>query len=406
MNVLFLSLSSLRFGKGHGIYQDLIEELLENGHQVYAVSPRERREHLPTELVETNGVQVLYVKCGNIQKCNFIEKGISNITIEHHYYHAIKKYYKDITFDLILYPTPPIFLIKPIRFIKKRDKAKSYLMLKDIFPQNALDLGIMTDRGPMGIMYRMFRAKEKKLYVVSDRIGCMSPANVQYLLKHNPQILPEKVDLCVNSFGFDRVEKLIPTKKEIREKYQLPQDKLLFVYGGNLGKPQGIDHLINCIKAAQSVPDVHFLVVGNGMEFHKVEDFGKEAGNLTVMHSLPAEEFDAMLFGCDAGMIFLDHRFTIPNFPSRILSYMQAGLPVLSCTDKNTDVGSIAQNNGFGWSCCSDDVNAFCKTLETAVADLQREETCKAMSESSKKYLQEHYSVKETYTQIFSQLGE
>ena len=161
------------------------------------------------------------------------------------------------------------------------------------------------------------------------------------------------------------------------------------------------DEILELCKTKKYTP-----VVGNGMDFHKVADFAKETDNLTVMHSLPAEEFDEMLFGCDAGMIFLDHRFTIPNFPSRILSYMQAGLPVLSCTDENTDVGSIAQNNGFGWSCCGDDVNAFCKTLETAVADLQREETCKAMSESSQKYLQEYYSVKETYTQIFSQLGE
>lgn len=405
MNVLFLSLSSLRFGKGHGIYQDLIEELRENGHRVYAVSPRERREHLPTELVETNGIQVLYVKCGNIQKCNFIEKGISNITIEHHYYNAIKKYFKDITFDLILYPTPPIFLIKPIRFIKKRDKARSYLMLKDIFPQNAMDLGIMTDRGPMGLMYKMFRSKEKKLYAVSDKIGCMSPANVQYLLKQNPQIPPEKVGLCVNSFGLDKAEKAIPTKEEMREKYHLPQDKLLFVYGGNLGKPQGIDHLLSCIKAMQDREDVHFLVVGSGMEFHKVEAFRGETDNLTVMRSLPAEEFDEMLFGCDAGMIFLDHRFTIPNFPSRILSYMQAGLPVLSCTDANTDVGVIAENNGFGWSCCSEDVSSFCKTLEKAAADLHCKETRKAMGENSKRYLRQNYSVKETYNQIFSQLG-
>lgn len=405
MNVLFLSLSSLIFGKGHGIYQDLIEELPKNGHKVYAVSPRERREHLPTELVETNGIRILYVKCGNMQKCNFIEKGISNITIEHYYYRAIKKYYKDITFDLILYPTPPIFLIKPIRFVKKRDNAKAYLMLKDIFPQNALDLGIMKKGGPMGLMYRMFRAKEKQLYAVSDRIGCMSPANVQYLLTHNPQIPSDKVGLCVNSFAIDETENPIPSQKVIREKYNLPQDKLLFVYGGNIGKPQGVDHLLSCIKAAEDIKNVHFLVVGNGMEFHKVADFAGKTGNLTVMSSLPAEEFDEMLFGCDAGMIFLDHRFTIPNFPSRILSYMQASLPVLSCTDANTDIGEIAQNNGFGWNCCSEDVASFLKTLKTAVGDLQQEETCKAMGENSKRYLQENYSVKETYDQIFGQLG-
>ena len=62
--------------------------------------------------------------------------------------------------------------------------------------------------------------------------------------------------------------------------------------------------------------------------------------------------------------IFLDHRFTIPNFPSRLLGYMQAKLPVLACTDKNTDIGKVVVEGGFGWWCESNDVGEFGRVVE------------------------------------------
>ena len=98
-------------------------------------------------------------------------------------------YFADIKFDLILYSTPPITFYKAIEYVKKRDGAKTYLLLKDIFPQNAVDLGMMSKTGLKGLIYKYFRKKEKKLYAISDKIGCMSQANVDYVLKHNHQQL-------------------------------------------------------------------------------------------------------------------------------------------------------------------------------------------------------------------------
>ena len=57
------------------------------------------------------------------------------------------------------------------------------------------------------------------------------------------------------------------------------------------------------------------------------------------MRSLPKADYETIVASCDVGMIFLDHRFTIPNFPSRMLSYMKAKIPILAVTDPNTDVG-------------------------------------------------------------------
>ena len=135
------------------------------------------------------------LKIGNIQKTNIIEKGISTVSIEPQFIAGIKKYFSNVKFDLVIYSTPPITFCNAIEFVKKRDGAESYLLLKDIFPQNAVDIGIMSKSGIIGILYRFFRNKEKKLYRISDYIGCMSPANVEYIKKHNPEIDAEKISV-------------------------------------------------------------------------------------------------------------------------------------------------------------------------------------------------------------------
>ena len=365
-----------------------------NGHSVYVISPVERRKNQATKLLKTDKATILKLKIGNTQKTNIIEKGISTISIEPQFISGIKKYFCDVKFDLVIYSTPPITFCNAIEFVKNRDGAKPYLLLKDIFPQNAVDIGMMNKSGLKGIIYKIFRNKEKKLYRISDYIGCMSQSNVDYVLKHNPEISPEKVEICPNSIEVVDMSVDERTRDEIRRKYDIPLDKNVFVYGGNLGKPQGIDFMIECLKSQGKNEEVYFLIVGDGTEFGKIETYveNDKPTNVKLMKRLPKEDYDKMVAACDVGMIFLDHRFTIPNFPSRLLSYMQAKIPVLVCTDPNTDIGNVCVDNGFGWWCESNQVKAFHKVVEQAgLADL------KIMGENGFMYLEDNYSSETAY---------
>ena len=148
------------------------------------ISPAERKKKIGTRFLKIDDrLSILKLKIGNIQKTNIIEKGISTITLETIFVSAIKKYYGTVTFDLVLYSTPPITLQKTVHYVQKRDGAVTYLMLKDIFPQNAVDMGMLSNHGFKGLLYQYFRRKEMRLYKDSDYIGCMSPANVNYLKK-------------------------------------------------------------------------------------------------------------------------------------------------------------------------------------------------------------------------------
>ena len=246
MNVLFLTLLPISDIRERGIYTDLMRCFGKNDHQLYIVSPVERRFKEGSSYNRDGAIHYIRVKTLNIQKTNLLEKGISTLLIESLFLRGIKQYCKAVSFDLVLYSTPPITFSRIIAYIKKRDKAFSYLLLKDIFPQNALDLGMISEKG---FIHRYFRGKEKKLYQVSDYIGCMSPANVEYILKHNPELDRKKVEVNPNSIepvSFEIVEKKIAA---IRQRFGIPGGSVLFVYGGNIGKPQGINFLLNVLQS-------------------------------------------------------------------------------------------------------------------------------------------------------------
>ena len=394
MNVLFLTISKIRPIEQHSISLDLIHVLLKQGHKVYVVGALERKEKAQTYLHEEMGCQVLRVKTGNNKKANLIEKGINTVLLPTFYIAAIKQYFGDVKFDLVLYPTPPITHYDTVKFIKKRDGAKTYLLLKDIFPQNAVDIGMMKKSGVKGLLYRYFRAKEKKLYAISDHIGCMSRANVDYVLQHNSEIDPAKVAVCPNAIEVQDMSVTSQVRAELREKYAIPQDKKVFVYGGNLGKPQGVPFLLECLEKEKNNASAYFLIVGDGTEYKKLEAWFAEnkPANAKLLQRLPKEDYDRLVAACDVGLIFLDHRFTIPNFPSRLLSYLQAKLPVLCCTDPNTDIGKVCAEGGFGWHSESNDPAAFSAAVAQALrADLP------AMGEAGFAYLNQHYTAEQAY---------
>lgn len=407
MNILFLTISPLQRIDYSGIYTDLMRKFRDEGHQVYIVSSLERRQGIPTNYKQINGVHILSVKTLNLQKANVVEKGVGQLLVETQYKRAVKKFMKNVRFDLILYTTPPITLPNVIRYLKKANPvAKTYLLLKDIFPQNAIDIGMMTTTGPKGFLYRMFRKKEVELYKLSDHIGCMSPANVEYLLAHNSFIERSSVCVAPNSYEFTGYNPMNGgEKKQIREKYGIPTDKTVFLYGGNLGKPQGIPFLIDCLKAVSQDSELkekaHFVVIGKGTERPKLVSWIKEAQptNVSVLDFIPKEDYDLLVRSCDVGLIFLDYRFTIPNYPSRLLPYLKEKKPIVAATDFNTDVGQIAVKNGYGFSCMSNDVKAFTQCVRQFV---DNPEIIQSMGEKGFDFFVKNYTVDNTYSAIMN----
>lgn len=395
MHILFITFCKTVDIKERGIYSDLLRKFHKEGHELFIVYPIERKEKRPTTLYEEPGIHYLGVYTLNIQQSSIVEKGIGTLLVESQFEHAIHKYFNSVSFDLILYSTPPITFTHLIGNLKRSNpKATTYLLLKDIFPQNAVDLEMF---GKKSLFYYYFRSKEKTLYRNTDFIGCMSPANVDYIIRNNPEVDKDHVEVCPNSIELsaDNVNDI--HREEVLQRYGIPSGRPIFLYGGNLGKPQGIPFFIKCLDANSSRTDCHILVVGTGTELKLLQAWylEKKPKSVTVMNGLPKNDYDILVQCCDVGLVFLDHRFTIPNYPSRILSYLENKMPVLCATDSSTDIGRIAEKNGYGYWCESDSVEAF-----TVVLDKMIHSNMKEMGENGYRFLKDHYLVDNSYNII------
>jgi glycosyltransferase involved in cell wall biosynthesis len=362
-NILFLTGVRLVDPEEKGIYTDLIRKFRDEDFNVFVVCPEERRFGGKTRFESISNINILYVKSLNIQKTGLIEKALATLSLSWLLYRGIKKYFKNVKFDLLLYTTPPITYNKSISYLKKRDKALTYLLLKDIFPQNAVDLSMIRKDG---IIHRYFQKVEKRLYLLSDYIGCMSNANKSYILKHHPYLHPTKLEVNPNSIDLKWLNVPGLDSTEFRIKWGINADALICLYGGNLGKPQGIDFLIDILSHYRNDPRLFFFIIGGGTEYKKLNNWFLASSPVSaiLVNYLPKMEFDEIARFGQAGLILLDKRFTIPNFPSRFLTYLENKMSIWAATDVNTDIGQVTKQNEFGFWVKSGDIRSFIFEVE------------------------------------------
>lgn len=402
MNILFVTIAYPRSSSESNLYSDLMEEFAGHGHKIHVACSIEKRYGIATNITESNGINVLRIQTGNItSNPNYIAKGIALLRLQSLLINAIDQYFKDITFDLILYSTPPILYNRIIKYLKTKSNASTYLLLKDIFPQNAIDIGLFSKWNPV---YRHFRKQEKETYRLSDRIGCMSLANVKYLLENNCELAPEKVEVCANSLkdrGAIKEPEKIALRSKIRKSLSIHEDELLFIYGGNLGVSQGLLFLLDILKTYNKNLQIRFLIVGEGTWFSRILKSIDEENykNVILQKRVSPADFKEMLIASDIGLIFLNPKFTVPNFPSRLTSYLEVGLPVIACTDGVSDIGDVVERAECGIKVLSGDIKGF----DAAINELANStEMLKVKSANARALFEKSYTTATSYSVIMN----
>lgn len=388
MKILYISTVFPRPEQSSTIYTDLAEELKKRGHEIFVVASDGTGNVDKAEIGQERGMPVLRVKIAKMYDVGFIQKGISVVTLKYYLINAMKRNLKKEKFDFILFETPPITIIDVVKWAMDRFNCPSYLMLKDIFPQNGVDIGVIKKNS---MIYKYFKYKEKKLYSTSTIIGCMSEANKQYILSHNLLIDSNKVELFPNTKEIT-YNSPKPTDYAMRRKYGLPENSVVAVFGGNMGKPQGLEFLMDIIKQNNHFKDIFFLLVGRGTERLMVRNFISKEGltNVVLLNELPRDDYECLMTECDIGLIFLNGKFTIPNFPSRVLSYFEYGLPVIAATDGYTDFGNMIENAAAGYCIAAGDIETFNLKLKELASDVKKRNE---MGKSGRKYLEENFQV-------------
>lgn len=403
MNILFLYLRHSESKDDSTLTRELSDEFSRNGNDITVVTILEKKFKRETEYKIENGYEVLRVKTGNYFNVgNKIEKGITTLTMISRLKRGILKYLGDKKYDLIITHTPFLSDASLINPLKKYFKCPAHLILWDIFPQNAKDIGIIKNN----IIFKFFKQKEKKMFLAYDQIWCMSKGNIKYLQKKYEYLDKDKIKLLRN-WAYIK-PKLEINKEEIRKKYGYLGEDFLAIFGGNMGKPQKLENILSLAEKCLELLDVKFIFVGNGSEKERLKKITKDKNlkNIEFIDQLPREDYEKFTSACDIGLVSLDERFTVPNFPSKTTDYFKLSLPILASLDKCSavDYGKFLEEEAKGGIFAEagnvEDLYEKFLTLYNS-KDLR-----KWLGNNGREYYEEHLGVDKAYKVIMNSIKE
>ena len=400
MNILFVTIAWPLAGE-RNLYSDLMNEFVRQGHSVFVAYADDQVEK--TQLCNKGEISVLRIATSPMRKMNKFRKAIAFLTLGKRIEKAIQNNWIAIGFDLIIGHSPPITLSRLFKSLKEELASPVYYLLKDIWPQGPADLGFIKKRG---FVYNFFRFHEQRLYRTVDYIGCMSPSNVEYVLKNNAFLSENKVEVCPNTIS-PRNLKAHEEIASVRNRFDIPEDAIVFIFSGNIGRAHGLDFYLKAIDRAKHIENAFFMIGGSGQSFdyvvREVEMRGIE--NLRYYKRLPSDEFDSLLLASDVGVVLLDARYTVPQFPSRLLAYLEAEKPVLCSVNAQTDIGTIVEKSGCGLSTLHGDLLAFEKAVKF-FCDAKNTKLIKEMGQKSHDLLLREFASRRSYEIIMNRLAD
>jgi glycosyltransferase involved in cell wall biosynthesis len=342
---------------------ELTVELVKQGHEVTVIIPNVLNNQSLT-MHDFDGYELISVLTPISKDVSYIRRAIAEFITPYIIYQRLKSStIFDKQIDGIIWYSPTIFFGPLISRLKKRYGCSAYLVLRDMFPDWTVDLGLMKKRLP----YYFFKLVEFYQYKVADCIGIQAPGNFKYF------------DIGVLARFKSKVELLwtwiAPSKLTVACSINLKKTNITgrvnFVYAGNMGVAQGMNVLIDLAERLHHRADIGFLFVGRGsdVQFLRVDAKARGLDNVVFFDEIDSTEIPSLYAQCHIGIVALDPRHKSHNIPGKFLSYMQAGLPVLASINPGNDLEEMINCEGVGRVCTDYSVD----TLQRMAIDLVAE---------------------------------
>ncbi len=374
---------------GAKLIHDLGVELYRQGHQITILTPSERNI-FDLELTTEDGLQIARIKNGQLKGVSKCRRALREIRLSRTLWKKGEDFFRANPHDLIIFYSPSIFFGDLVRRLKMLWDCRAYLILRDIFPQWAVDAGLMR-KGPT---YHFFRWKEIRQYQAADIIGVQSPANLDYFTAMS---LRRQFNLEV-LYNWTVPDEAPKPSLTYRQQLGL-HDKVVFFYGGNIGVAQDMDNILRLAERMQCEPRAHFLLVGEGSEVERLQELILTNGltNIQILPAVGQEEYLAMLSEFDVGLISLDRRLKTQNFPGKLLGYMSCAKPVLCSVNPGNDLKTMIEWHQAGLCSINGDDDAF---LSHALLLARDELLRRRLGRNSRLLLDRNFSVSNIATQI------
>jgi glycosyltransferase involved in cell wall biosynthesis len=373
--------------------RDLAREFARQGHALTVLLPAPDQQ-APWALEQMDGVQVLRLKAPRTKDIGYVRRTLAELAMP---FAMLRQFRKSPLateqWDGVVWYAPSIFHGPLASALKKSSSCKGYLIIRDIFPEWAVDMGLMG----RGLPYRFFDAVASYQYSVADVIGVQTRGNLGYFEKWRQQ--PGRQLEVLQNW----LDNPVLARCPIRVNETPLAGRKVFVYAGNIGVAQGMDILLDLAEQLGSQIDVGFFFVGRGSDAVRLKSAAKDRklDNVLFYDEIHPDEIPDLYAQCSAGIVALDPRHKSHNIPGKFLTYMQNGLPVLANINAGNDLAEMIRVEQVGQVCESnrvDDLVQFAKQL------LDQIESDGQMPSRCRNLFQREFAVEKTVRQIVTAL--
>ncbi len=375
---------------------ELAESLQESGHEVtvvcldWSASPGSAN----TEFRTSKGVNVISMSPISVRsRIAFVSRALKWTLSSFSAYRAIRRslQYKD--FELVIGFSPAVTMALPILKMTSRTQARSFLVQWDFFPYHHHQIGLLTSKATF------FFAKKVEEFLIRrfDVIGCMSPANVNYL--RTRYRLRESQDVCMLPIWGKGNPLPEGDRDAIRCRYGLPKMRPLVVFGGQLVRGRGLEDLLAAASLAEKQQSpIAFLIIGSGPLESLVTTYIKQGHeNVTWISRVPRQEYLNLIKSCDIALVCTVRDVDVPSFPSKTIDYLRAGLPIVASVEKTTDFGDYLCSRGVGVSIEAGYPDQLVMSIERLLDD---DEKMRAMRERGPACFNDNFDVRHVAAQM------
>lgn len=369
---------------------DLAVALCDAGHEVTVAAPDDTLTARRSIAVE-RGITVLRVRTARIKGAPLALRAIHEVRLSGVMWRAGRRFFREHEADLIVFYSPTIFFGPLVRRLKKLWGCPAYLILRDIFPQWAVDAGVLRAGS---LPHRYFRRREFEQYAAADVIGVQSPGNLRYFQERG---LLDRYRLEV-LYNWAPAEHGALPPSRLRDELGL-QGKVVFFYGGNIGVAQDMDNLVRLAERLRGESDLYFLLVGEGSEVPRLRQAIRDKGldNLSIHPPLEQRAYLAALAEFDVGLITLARGLRTQNFPGKMLGYMSFGIPTLASINPGNDLQDVLESHDAGLVCQNGEDAHLAQHALRLARDL---ELRRRIGENGRRLLRERFSAAAAVEQI------
>lgn len=344
-NILLITSWFNRSRDNPNLINDLAAQLGRDGHHVtvIAVDWHGGPDGEDAHYVDDDGVEVVFIRPEQIATRTLLRRARKFVTTSFRALRKARPHLEGRRFDLLLAIAPLTNQLAPVLWAQRRFKCRSYVYVTDFFPHHHRQIGVV----PGGAVYRVALAVETMLLRSFDVIGCMSPANAKYLRRHYRLRDEQRVEILPLWGPIDAPETDVAA---VRAKYDLPVERKIVVYGGQLSEGRGFDEILAAARLASAArPDLFFLIIGSGpLEGQIAEAVAQGQSNIMLRTRIAREDYLALLAACDIGLVCTVPGVDVPSFPSKTIDLLRAAIPVVASVETTTDYGDFVREHGFG----------------------------------------------------------